>query len=240
MKKPQMILFDFGGTLMTPVHEFRGVEGIRELLKHAKDTHGVTAEEIQCLADQLQKDIGRTFDYNAALLTTEVHQYQFDRYLYEYFNLEFELTPYEMEKIFWDNADPGVAVPFINELLVSLEEMGIRTGVISNISFSNRLLCDRIRTAIPNHDFEFIITSSDYIFCKPHSRIFELGLRKAKLNAEQVWYCGDNVRCDVMGAHHSGIFPVWYTGAAFGIQEAPEVEHLHIRDWREMIAVLRN
>lgn len=240
MKKPKMIMFDFGGTLMTPIHEFRGIEGIREVLKHAKDTHGVTAEEIQELADQLQKDLGRAFDYNAPMLTTEVHQYPFDRYLYEYFNLELELTPYELEKIFWDTADPGVAIPYINELLSYLDEAGIRTGVISNISFSSRLLCDRIRSAIPNHGFEFIVTSSDYVFCKPHPRIFELGLRKAQLSADQVWYCGDNVRCDVVGAHNSGIYPVWYTGAVFGIQEAPDVEHLHIKDWRELIAFLRN
>ncbi|HEX3044622.1 MAG TPA: HAD family hydrolase, partial [Bacillota bacterium] len=66
---------------------------------------------------------------------------------------------------------------------------------------------------IPSQQFEFIIASSEYVFRKPHKRIFELALQKANLKPCEVWYCGDNAVCDVDGAADCGIFAVWYKGA---------------------------
>ena len=75
--------------------------------------------------------------------------------------------------------------------------------------------------------------------------LFELALRKAGLQAEDVWFCGDNVKADVEGSAAIGIFPVWYEDEVVenpwreqnkGV--VPKCEHLHIRDWMEMIDVL--
>lgn len=65
---------------------------------------------------------------------------------------------------------------------------------------------------MPDSRFEFVIASSEYMVRKPNPRIFRLALQKAGLSPDRVWFCGDNVRADVEGAHAAGLFPVWYEG----------------------------
>ena len=52
------------------------------------------------------------------------------------------------------------------------------------------LSAERINRLLPKNNFEFIITSSNYIFRKPHKRLFDLVLEKAGLRPEEVWYIG--------------------------------------------------
>ena len=66
---------------------------------------------------------------------------------------------------------------------------------------------------LPEHNFEFILATSEYLFRKPNKRIFELALEKAELKPEEVWYIGDQYQCDIVGARNAGIFPIWYIGA---------------------------
>ncbi|MCX7747832.1 MAG: HAD hydrolase-like protein [Clostridia bacterium] len=78
------------------------------------------------------------------------------------------------------------------------------------------------------------------MFRKPHKRIFELALRKAKLDACDVWYIGDNAVFDVDGAADCGIFAVWYKGALDKSNRAiPKGSFLEISDWNELIDLLK-
>ena len=124
----------------------------------------------------------------------------------------------------------------IDVLLDWLWEHGIRTGVISNISFNEHTLRRRIESFLPGHHFEFIVASSEYVFRKPSHWIFELALRKAGLPANEVWYCGDNDACDVKGALAAGMQPVWYAPGVQGSASSPGA--ICCRDWRELIPVL--
>jgi putative hydrolase of the HAD superfamily len=141
-----------------------------------------------------------------------------------------------MEKVFWDNAAEKTPTKNIEKLLRYLKEQQIRTAVISNISFSGKALEERIHSLIPENEFEFILATSEYVFRKPHNRVFELALRKAKLKPNEVWYCGDNAYYDVEGALNMGIFPVWYTGALqVHNKQVPEMDCLAISDWVELM-----
>lgn len=241
MQKPKMIMFDYGQTLIAE-SRFNGEKAMRAVLKYAKkNPYNVSAKEVQDFAKTLNKDIGR---YNPDIRNSpniEVHNHIFQKFLYEYFDIEIDLTPQELEKVFWDNASTKKITKNIDVLLEYLHEAGIRTAVISNISFSGKALEERINLFLPNHHFEFILATSEYVFRKPHSRIFELALRKARLNARDVWYCGDNAYFDVEGASGAGIFPVWYRGA---IEEenklTPAVECLTVNDWSEVIELLEH
>ncbi|MBE6810551.1 MAG: hypothetical protein E7521_05800 [Ruminococcaceae bacterium] len=89
---------------------------------------------------------------------------------------------------------------------------------------------------------EFVMTSSDYLFRKPNKIMFEIALKKSRLDASEVWYCGDNVIADIESASQLGIFPVWYdnnTDANIG-DITPNCEHLHIHEWDELINILLN
>ncbi|MDF2537794.1 MAG: HAD-superfamily hydrolase, subfamily variant 1 [Herbinix sp.] len=236
MNKPKMIMFDYGQTLVDE-GRFDGVKATRAVLKYAiKNPYQMSAQDVQEFAKTLNRDIGRFLPDVRLSQHIEVHNHIFQKYLYDYYDVEFDLSPLEIEKIFWDNAAPKQITKHIDVLLKYLYDSGIRTAVISNISFSGKALEDRINLMLPENHFEFILATSEYVFRKPHNRIYELALRKAKLNARDVWYCGDNAYFDVEGASKSGIFPVWYKGALDEENKlTPSVDCLKVSDWLELI-----
>ncbi len=236
MKIPEMIMFDWGGTLAKGT--FDAVKGTQAVLDAARNSNGCSAAEIQKFADEMNKDFGREFNYNKTDQIIEVHQYPFQRYLYEYFGVDLCMSDYEVEKIFWDNAHDICNTDGIEEFLSFLYKEGIRTSVISNISFSGKILKENIDKYLPYNHFEFILASSDYVYRKPHNRIFELALRKAGLSADKVWYCGDNVHCDVMGSYNVGITPVWYYGALHSEQDAPEINCIQVDNWYKLSEII--
>ena len=161
------------------------------------------------------------------------------RYLNEYFGLEFDLPLQRQEAILWDACSPGVPVPHIAELLDFLWERGVRTGVISNLCFTEKTLRDRIDRGLPRHHFEFMISTMEYGVRKPSRRIFELALRKAGVPAERAWFCGNDPVCDAEGAANAGLRAFWYTGTLRGERRLPRCEYTEITDWAEMIELLR-
>lgn len=238
-KKPKMIIFDYGHTLVYE-DKWNGVKGNQALLEYAvSNKNNLTAEQVAEFADNLFVSTA-TGRKNGL----EFHEHQFQKFLNEYLQIEINLSPVEQEEVFWDNAAPGHAMPNIKETLDYLRENNIRTGVISNISFSGEVLKHRINKVLPENNFEFIIASSEYIFRKPGRLIFELALHKANLEAGEVWYCGDSIDFDVEGASSAGIFPVWYESEIEcwyrerGSKTEPDCEHLHIKNWRELIDIL--
>ena len=241
MKKPLMILFDYGHTL-TYEDKWDAVNGEKAVLKYASSNiNDLTAEQVATYAESLYNEFSQARKESKM----EIHQHQFQRLTYEYLQIKIDLPPHEIEEIYWDNASPAHAMPHIGETLAFLRGNNIRTGVVSNNSFSSVALKKRLDRILPENCFEFFISTSDYIIRKPNKMIFELALRKARLSAGDVWYCGDSVDYDVAGAAAAGIYPVWYESdidcwyVERGSQAAPECEHLHITDWLELIEALK-
>ena len=229
MKLPKMILFDYGQTLVNE-QKFDGIKGTEAVLKYAiKNKYNLTAEQVQKEAEAVNNELGR-FPARNHILQIEVPNVMFTPYIYESQGIEIPLGTEEIDKIFWDAAAPGVPVNGIADFLLFLKKKKIRTGVISNISYASRIVADRINTLLPDNSFEFIITSSNYIFRKPHKRIFNLALEKAGLTAEEVWYAGDQYECDIVGARNAGITPVWYIGNIDMPYEEKE-DVLTIKEW---------
>lgn len=233
-----MILFDYGQTLADEEH-FNGIRGTKAVLETCViNPNNVTAEEIQEFANELNNDFGRFDPKTHHLCQFEIHNHMFQNYLYDYFGLERIVSPIQLETIFWNAASPAKPTENIVQFLHYLYDKGIRTGVISNISFSGEALVNRIKELLPDNNFEFIIATSEYIFRKPHKRIFELALHKANLFASEVWYCGDNAICDVDGANGAGLTSVWYKGAYVNYSSVPQEECIIIDDWLKLIAII--
>lgn len=241
MNKPEMIIFDYGQTLVDESKKpFDGLKGTEAVLREAANNpNNASAEDIKALSDELKKEIGiyGTDSENHSIL--EVHNFTFQNYIYEYFGIEITKSSAEVERIFERAACHAEPTKNIIALLQFLDTNKIRTGVISNMSFSGRMLKERINRYIPNHNFEFIIASSDYVFKKPYRRIFELALRKAKLDPHEAWYCGDNAVFDVDGSSGCGINPVWYKGAIDKSNKSvPSCGHIEINDWNALVEIL--
>lgn len=242
LKKPRMILFDYGNTLLCEpnINFLRGQEELFNYIKSNKNS--LTPKQVNDFSQELFETIGAVRE-----IGMELHELQFLRFLYEYLEIELSISLQEAEKILWDNASPGALMPKVDIMLDYLRASGIRSGVISNIGWSGRALTERINRLLPHNAFEFIIASSECMFRKPNPMLFELALKKAGLHANDVWFCGDNIQADVEGSSAIGIFPVWYEDKIMenpwrtsNKELTPHCEHLHIHDWTELIAVLEN
>lgn len=250
---PQMILFDYGQTLVDE-GGFEPIRGNEALLNRVvNNPNHVTVDQIQELANALNEEIGQALSSehrNGQAL--EITMESFNRYLYEYLELEFPegYLENEAEWEFWINSVTPRPAAHIKELLEFLHTNGIRTGVVSNMMRSGQVIKKMLDTQIPGHHFEFILSSADYMFRKPHKRLFDMALKKAGLPADQIWFCGDNWHCDIEGAFRAGMNPVWYLGteadrrhayAKKEVQEAQELQmprFVEVHHWKEIIVMV--
>lgn len=240
MHRPEMLLFDYAHTLAwEPSPDF--LQGEKAVFAHVKENpRGVTPEEAARLGTALFLSAR-----DCRHAGWELHEHQQLRLKYDLLGLTFHLPMNELEKCLWTAACPGEAMPGAAEMLAQLRARGIRTGVISNLGWSGEALADRLQRLFPEHGFEFVIASSDYGVRKPDPLIFRAALSRARLSPEQVWFCGDQIEADVLGAQAAGIFPVWYEDPTipngFAIKNAGLTvsgPHLHIRRWHELLAAL--
>lgn len=232
MYLPKMILFDYGQTLGN--EKFNGLRGTEAVLDYAiENKYNRTAVEVQAAADEINRELGRFDPEKRHQIQVEMPNYMFTNYLYESQGFKLSISGAEIDKVFWDASSPAVPTEGIEEFLEFLHRKGIRTGVISNITYDGKVVEERINTLLPDHHFEFIIATSDYFFRKPNKRIFELALQRAGLESEDVWYIGDQYAADVEGARNAKITPVWYIGAIdLPYEEKKDV--LTVRSWAEL------
>ena len=207
MKIPKMVLFDYGQTLI--------------------------AEQIQAKADEINREFGRFNPEKRHLFQIEIPNTIFTPYLYESQGIEIALSNSEIDTVFWNAAAPGVPTEGIKDFLRYLKNKDIRTGVISNIPYAPSVVEERINRLLPENTFEFIITSSNFMFRKPNKRIFDLALEKAQLQPDEVWYIGDQYECDVKGSLNAGLLPVWYIGA-IDLPYTADKNILTVKTWSEI------
>jgi putative hydrolase of the HAD superfamily len=240
MQLPKMILFDYGHTLVYEPMEYH-IKGAEAVLAHA--THnpkGITSKELM----ERRKEL---FYEQARILRPrdlEVMGQKLDMLLFEMLGLKFDLSPNELEYESWSASEPIEPMEGVGELLTYLNENGIRSGVISNLSHSENVLTRRINETLQVNRFEFILVSSEYLYRKPHPHMFEVAIAKTQLKSEDIWYCGDNIIFDVESSSACGMFPVWYESKLEctyrkPLEREPKCEHLHISSWLELIQILQ-
>ena len=233
MAIPKMILFDYGQTLIAE-QKFDGVKGTEAVLQYAtRNKYQLSAEQVQAKANEINREFGRFDPEKRHLFQIEIPNTMFTPYLYESQGIEIALSNSEIDTVFWNAAAPGVPTEGIEDFLRYLKNKGIRTGVISNIAYDSSVVAESINRLLPENAFEFIITSSNFMFRKPNKRIFDLALEKAELQPGEVWYIGDQYECDVKGSLNAGLLPVWYIGA-IDLPYTEDKNILTITDWDEL------
>ncbi len=239
MKRPKMILFDYGHTLVYGT-QANYVLGAKVVLSHAKkNPKGITAEQLQKMGEALFDELKLVLRPN----NIEVDWLKTEQLLYDKLGLAFDVPPYLLEYEYVRAAEPAYPMEGIGDLLRFLDQEQIRSGIISNISYSSKTLEKYISELLPENRFEFVICSSDYVFRKPSCHLFELAAGRAKLRPDEIWFCGDDVVCDVEGASAAGLFPVWYESPLpcvyRPVQQRPNCMHLHINAWDELQRYLK-
>lgn len=240
MKKPEMIIFDYGHTLLYECNHNveNGNIAAYEYIKDNPDN--VSYELFNKTCPELYVKM------KASRGNMEIHEHHFLKILYDYLNITSSVSMVETEQIILNGISKGAVMAYAAEMLDYLNEKGIRTAVISNLNWSGEALINRLNRLLPNNKFEFVLASSEYVFPKPYSIMYEIALKKANLTADKVRFCGDSIGADINGAESVGMFPVWYEEqadevnpfACFNNNQTIDFEHLHIHHWKELVDIL--
>jgi HAD superfamily hydrolase (TIGR01549 family) len=92
-------------------------------------------------------------------------------------------------------------------LLTSLQRDGYILGVISN---RDEPFHEELKNLNLHSHFSFSLAGGEVNSFKPEPAIFEHGLKKAGVNADEAMYVGDNYFADIIGSHRAGLVPVLY------------------------------
>lgn len=231
MRRPEAVLFDLWGTLLNSV-EFDPLKGHVAVLETCENPRAVTVQDVMDLGRRaVSSTIPREED--AAL---EFTQAGLLRMISDAFGLRPRLAPEESEWVFWRAAIRVGVIDGVPELLREVRSLGLPMGVVSNSSFAGVTLERELERHGIREFFRFVISSADYGVRKPDPLIFEVALRRLEMKAGQVWFAGDNVGYDIIGAHNAGIFPVAFNPR----KEVPaEVgDHAVISSWSQLVPLI--
>jgi putative hydrolase of the HAD superfamily len=226
MHRPSGIIFDFGDTILH-LESFDSLAGNRRLLEFAEINPGLTAEDVQVIADEIgwmdQARDESMIEFNCQSL---------QRLLYETLGVSFRIGYPEMEREFWHACVTYAPVVGIYDLLDVLEANGIKTGILSNTIFSSSVLKEELAKHNLAHRFSFVVTSADYGVRKPHRHIFRIAVRKMNLKPDDIWFVGDKPDYDIKGALDYGLYPVWYNWR--NEEGRVDGDYLEVKDLHEL------
>jgi len=118
------------------------------------------------------------------------------------------------------------------EVLDSFKRDGYILGVISN---RDEPYHDELKSLELDSYFSFSLAGGEVQSFKPDTHIFDQGLKRAGINADEAIYIGDNYYADIIGSRKAGLLPVLYDpGVLF-----PDAECDVIRSFRELHSLLK-
>lgn len=205
-KKPKMMLFDVGGTLFNDgkcIAE-KGFSALRDVAENPDVTDDLTLasywdEYMDEVCSFIESKSGINLD---APLSAVI------KYVTMNAGLHINLPMIEQEELFDRYNSTRNVIDGVPELFYALEEMEIRTAIISNNMMSGESLNLALKHWIPSINPEFCLTSADLMFTKPCKNIFLAASNYAHIDPSDCWYCGDGRNPDVDGARNSGMIPV--------------------------------
>jgi putative hydrolase of the HAD superfamily len=113
-----------------------------------------------------------------------------------------------------------------------------KLGVVSNTSFSSRILRRELEMHQLLRYFDFVVASADYGVRKPHPLIFSVAIKKMQLDPSEIWFIGNSIDHDVAGANTAGLFSVWYN--RLGEESDSHRPDLEVKSWFEFQSILKN
>ena len=236
---PEMIFFDFGGTLVND-RPFDIEAAGRALYGCADNPEASSADTTAAIWSEVYTTACRRTHPDGVGL--EISMTAMIRCALARAGLRTAISPVELETAVQWQGKIHPTMPDINRLLSWLHGHGIRTAVISNFSISSETLLRRIDLSLPDNRFEFVITSADYVFCKPSPLLFDAALKKAGVAPERCWYCGNDFSADVVGAVSSGMFPVLLdlsSETAISMDIFEKSEFVRVNSWNALISLLQ-
>ncbi len=229
---PEGILFDYWNTLVSwSPNRVTGIHGLLQMIPDRKD---VTFEMIKEIADELMEAAVTVKEAS----NMEFSRRQFDRNLSDRLGISFDISDDELDIMYLENYHHSSCEPGVIEMLEVVQQMGIPIGVVSNASAngaSHSYLLDKL--GMVNY-FDFLMTSADYGFRKPHPEIFKTALAKLGTEAGETWFIGDSIEDDIKGAEAAGMIAFWYNPS--GRQPETDPPERIIKSWGEFLELVKS
>lgn len=233
-KKIKAILFDLDGTLRHHIPTGGDV-----FSAHAREIGVPISEE-----DSIRAERWEHFYFASSLeIRKDINEFKGDAFWVNYSRRKLvalgcnhkdaaELCE-QMSHYMRDHYKPEVHVfEESRKLLSSLQKDGYILGVISN---RDEPFHEELKNLNLDSHFSFSLAGGEVNSFKPESAIFEHGLKRAGVNANEAMYVGDNYFADVVGSHRAGLTPVLYDpGSLF-----PEAECAVIKSFDEFYKLLK-
>jgi len=207
LPRPRGLLFDYGGTLVEEV-AFDARAGNAALLSHAVQPTRASLDEIVERADRISRDVSGRRD----LYLIETPWVSLTRLIHDFFGTRFSLPPNELELVFWDASAKTRPMPGARDALKEFRGAGIPMGLVSNSSFAGHVL----RHDLAKHELadylDVIVASAEYVVRKPNPLLFETAASLLGVPCRDIWFVGDRVDTDIVGARAAGMTTVLLAG----------------------------
>lgn len=193
-KKPDAVLFDTDNTLYPydPSH----AEGHKAVRTKAMSLFSITAPQFEEAFARARKEtklrLGETSGSHSRLL-------YFQRML-ELIGLGSQvLLALDLEQTYWRTfLTHATLFPGVKEFLDDLRLAGIPTAVVTDLTA--QIQFRKIVYFGLDQYFDYIVTSEEAGFDKPHRAPFALAVEKMRPRGDCIWMIGDNPHNDILGA----------------------------------------
>jgi len=233
MNKPRGILFDYGSTLFTQVF-FDREAGTARLLQLAENSKEVRPEKVAAVREQLDAFVWSRRDDVAFEFPLQTYF----RLFLERLEIPFNGSLSEAELEFWKASIRLKPEPQLEVALRTLQEFELPLGIVSNSAFSGDVLLWELKRQGLAEPFQFLMSSADYGFRKPHPFLMETAAVKLGLPPEAIWFVGDMPEYDVAGARAAKMTAVWYNPQKAPL-DGPRPD-LEVEGWGQFAEILRN
>jgi putative hydrolase of the HAD superfamily len=227
---PRGILLDYGGTLVEEV-DYDPVAGNIALLALATPPPGLTLERVMERVTRVTAEVAARRD----TFGIETPWPALTRLIYDHFGMRFDRSMDELELAFWDASVTTRGMPGAKAALDVFHAANIPLAVLSNSSFGARTIRHEIaKHGLADH-LAFVMVTADYVVRKPNPLLFDVAATRFGVPAGDIWFVGDRLDTDVVGAKAAGMTAVWLRPADAPLSDEPD---LTVRDWAELVRCL--
>lgn len=233
---PDAILFDTDNTLYPydPAHAV-AMQAVREKVTR---TFSIDAAAFDKAFSEARKQVKSRLKHTAACHSRLLY---FQRML-EIIGLGSQvMLALDFEQTYWRTfLSAAVIFDDVKEVLDDLRLLGIPTAIVTDLTA--QIQFRKMVYFGLDHCFDYIVTSEEAGFDKPHAAPFEIAIEKMRPKGDVVWMIGDNPVNDIQGARekiNAVTLQKLHDGVELGQgEQCPDASFTEFSDLRRLLAEL--
>jgi HAD superfamily hydrolase (TIGR01549 family) len=233
---PDAILFDTDNTLYPydPAH----AEAQRAVREKVVNTFSIKPEDFDKAFDEARQQVKKRLKHTAASHSRLLYMQR----MLEIMGLGSQvLLALDFEQTYWRTfLSNALLFDEVKELLDDLRLLGIPTAIVTDLTA--QIQFRKVVYFGLDHYFDYIVTSEEAGFDKPHAAPFQIALEKMRPKGDCIWMVGDNPVNDIRGGReqiNAVTLQKIHKGTPLGVEEhAPDAAFNEFGELRRLIARL--